>query len=58
MSKCYVKDSNGKYKLVQKNENQEPIVMVNQQLIVPTIEELDARLRKVESFLFLAGVKK
>lgn len=44
--KGYVKDSNGRYKLVQKNENHEPtIVMVNQQL---SLEELDARLKRLE----------
>ena len=54
MTKSYVKDSNGKYRLVDK---QEPIVVVNQQLIGPlTLEEIDARLRKVESML--AGPQK
>ena len=53
--KGYVKDTNGKYKLVQKNESQEP--QVNQQRSL-TLEEIDVMLRKVESFLFLAGVKK
>jgi hypothetical protein len=37
-------------------KKQEP--MANQQRLGPlTIEELDARLKKVESFLFLAGKK-
>ena len=50
MSKGYVKDSNGKYKLVDKK--QEPIVMVNQQLIGPlTLEELDVRLKRVEGLV-------
>ena len=50
MIKGYVKDSNGKYRLTDKQET--PIVMVNQQLIGPlTLEEIDARLRKVESIL-------
>jgi hypothetical protein len=43
----YIKDSNGKYKLADKK--QEPIVMVNEQLMGPlTLEEIDKRLRKVE----------
>ena len=47
--KGYVKDTNGKYKLTEK---QEPIVMVNQQLIGPlTLEELDARLKRVEGLV-------
>jgi hypothetical protein len=36
----------------------QPIVMINQKRLGPlTMEELDARLKKVESFLFLAGSK-
>ena len=55
MTKCYVKDTNGKYKLVDKN--QEPIVMVNQQLKGPlSLEELDVRLKRLE--LILAGPQK
>ena len=46
MSKGYVKDSNGKYRLVDKT--QEPIVMVNQQL---SLEELDARLKLLEGLV-------
>ena len=56
--KGYVKDTNGKYRLVV--DKQEPQVIINQeQLTGPlTLEEIDKRLRKVEAFLFLAGVKK
>ena len=49
MSKGYIKDPNGKYRLVDKSEVltiQEP---ETQQL---TLKDLDARLRKVESFSF------
>ena len=43
-------------KVETKTKKQEPIVAVNQQRIGPlTLEELDARLRKVQSFL--AGKK-
>ena len=50
MSKGYVKDSNGKYRLVDKN--QEPVVMVNQQLVgPPTLEDSDARLKRVEGLV-------
>ena len=49
MTKCYVKDTNGKYRLTDK---QEPIVAVNQQQIgPPTLEEIDARLKRVESIV-------
>ena len=49
MTKGYVKDSNGKYKLTEK---QEPIVKVNQQLIGPlTLEELDVRLKRLEGLV-------
>ena len=50
MSKGYVKDLNGKYKLVQKNENQEPIVAINQQRLL-SLEEIDARLKRLESIV-------
>jgi hypothetical protein len=49
MSKGYVKDKNGKYRLVDKT--QEPIVLVNQQQPL-TMEEIDKRLKKVEAVLF------
>jgi hypothetical protein len=43
----------------QETRKEESIVAVNQQTLGPlTIEEIDKRLRKVEAFLFLAGVKK
>jgi hypothetical protein len=62
MRKGYVKDSNGKFHLVDKvDKNQEPIIAINQQRLglgPLTMEELDLRLKRVESFLFLAGVKK
>jgi hypothetical protein len=46
MTKSYVKDPNGKYRLTDK---QEPIVMVNQQQSRPlSLEELDARLKRLE----------
>jgi hypothetical protein len=51
MSKGYVKDHNGKYRLVDKN--QEPIVVINQQL---SLEELDARLKRLE--LIVIGPRK
>jgi hypothetical protein len=42
MSKMYVRDPNGKYRLVDKQEPQkEPL----------TLEALDARLKRVESIL-------
>ena len=51
MSKGYVKDLNGKYRLVDKT--QQPIVTVNQQL---SLEELNARLKRVE--LIVIGSQK
>ena len=49
--KSYVKDSNGKYRLVDRN--QEPtIVMVNQQQTrLLSLEELDARLKRLEGLV-------
>jgi hypothetical protein len=39
-------------------KKEEPIVAVNQKKLGPlTMEELDTRLKRVESFLFLAGKK-
>jgi hypothetical protein len=50
MTKSYVKDSNGKYRLVDKN--QEPIVVINQQQSGPlSLEEFDARLKRLESIV-------
>jgi hypothetical protein len=46
MSKMYVKDPNGKYRLVDK-EKQEP----QAQTRPLTLEALDARLKRVESML-------
>ena len=49
MTKGYVKDSNGKYRLTDK---QEAIVVVNQQQLGPlTLEEIDARLKRVEGLV-------
>jgi hypothetical protein len=56
MSKGYIKDANGKYMLVEKDAQGNPIIMVNTQR-PSSLEEIDKRLRKVESFLFLAGKK-
>jgi len=54
MSKGYVKDSNGKYRLTDK---QEPMVMVNQQQSGPlSLEELNARLKRLE--LIVIGPQK
>ena len=53
MSKGYIKDSNGKYRLVDKSE----VLTVQEPETQPlNLEELDARLRKVESML--AGPQK
>jgi hypothetical protein len=50
MSKGYVKDSNGKYRLVDKD--QDPIVVINQQQSGPLcLEELDVRLKRLESIV-------
>jgi hypothetical protein len=46
MSKLYVKDVNGKWRLTDK---QEPIVAINQQHL--SLEELDARLKRLESIV-------
>ena len=52
MVKGYVKDPNGKYRLVEKNENQERVAMVNQQQSrLLSLEEIDARLKRVESIV-------
>jgi len=54
MSKGYIKDSNGKYKLVEKdNKTQEPVVLVNQQQLL-SLETLDARIKRLESLLLEA----
>lgn len=46
MSKMYVKDANGKYRLVDKQEpQQQPL----------TLEQVDARLKRVENMLFKQG---
>ena len=48
MSKGYIKDPNGKYRLVDKNE----VLAVQEPETQPlTLEDLDSRLRKVESML-------
>ena len=53
MTKSYVKDPNGKYRLIDKNE----VLIVQEPETQPlSLEELDARLRKVESML--AGPQK
>ena len=53
MSKGYVKDHNGKYRLVDRN--QETVVMVNEQR-PPSLEELDARLKRLD--LIVIGPQK
>jgi len=52
MSKGYVKDKNGKYRLVEKDDNgkQEPIVLVNQKQLL-TFEVLEARIKRLEGML-------
>ncbi len=42
---------------VPKSKKEEPVVMVNERLKPLTMEQLDERLKRVESFLFLAGKK-
>ena len=55
MSKGYVKDPSGKYRLIDKN--QEPMVMINQQQSrLLNLEELDARLKRLE--LIVIGPQK
>jgi hypothetical protein len=51
MSKGYVKDSKGKYRLVDKQE--EPIVIDNQgpETQPLTLENVNGRLQKIESIL-------
>ena len=44
----YVKDSNGKYRLVEKDANQQTIVETKKAL---TLEEIEARLRRVEGIV-------
>ena len=44
--KGYIKDSNGKFHLVEKNENQEPIVAINQQRPL-TLEERLVRIERI-----------
>lgn len=53
MSKMYVKDSNGKYKLVEKDRDQkEETKKVSQKSDKPlSLEELDARLRFIEAIV-------
>ena len=54
MSKMYVKDSNGKYKLVDKDRDQKEetsrnnLVMPNKEL---SLEEIDARPKRLESIV-------
>jgi hypothetical protein len=61
MSKGYVKDTNGKFHLVDKDK-QEPIVMVNEGtpetkawvreiMEGPKMKEFEARLKRLESFM-------
>jgi hypothetical protein len=52
--KGYIKDPNGKYRLVDKNE---VLIVQEPETQKLTLEEIEARLRNVESFLFLAGKK-
>ena len=49
MVKGYIKDANGKYRLVDKPE---PQVIINQQQSrLLSLEELDARLKRLESIV-------
>ena len=78
MSKSYVKNVNGKWRLTDKqdtkNEVEEPQIIINQdpvrvspdakawvreiQETPAKVKELEERLKRVESFLFLAGTNK
>jgi hypothetical protein len=50
MSKIYVKDSNGKYKLVDKNQNEsKPLENFSEGKI--SLEEILARVKRLESIV-------
>jgi hypothetical protein len=58
MTKSYVKDPNGKYKLVDKKEwepTPEAKAWVREIMEGPKLKELDDRLRRVEKMLFQGG---
>ena len=61
MSKMYVKDPNGKYRLVDKKEEDKPTpeqrAAIREVFEGPKIKELDERLRKVEALLFQENKK-
>ena len=55
MSKMYVKDTNGKYRLVDKDK-QEPQKPAQTQPL--TLEVVDARLKRLEEILLAGGQRK
>lgn len=63
MTKSYVKDPNGKYKLVDKKEEKKeprgplgtPQDFIREIMEGPKLKELDDRLRRVEKMLFQGG---
>ena len=60
MTKSYVKDPNGKYKLVDKKEEATPEqrAAIREVFEGPKIKELDDRLRKLEAVIFAGANKK
>lgn len=60
MTKSYVKDPNGKYKLVDKKEEAatpEQRAAIREVFEGPKLKELDDRLRRVEKILFVENNK-
>lgn len=51
MSKMYVKDSNGKYKLVEKDRDQKEKTRVDDFVKPLSLEEIDARLKRLEGIV-------
>jgi hypothetical protein len=48
MSKLYIKDPNGKYRLVDKETQTETTMVVTKKL---SLEEIDARLKRLETIV-------
>lgn len=51
MTKSYVKDTNGKYRLVDKQEPLPKEQMTEAKILANAFQELDVRLKRVESIV-------
>lgn len=50
MSKMYVKDSNGKYRLVDRDQKEQTTIDQNKSKVL-SLEEIDARLKRLEQIV-------